>query len=284
MGTGDVDVAAQTTLQASAGLKPVLRWAGGKARLVPRLLGLLPGSWNRYVEPMAGGGALFFAVCPSDGLLADVNVDLMNFYHVLRTSPDLLVPALLKMRPSRDLYYELRDRQPADPLERAKRFAYLNRLAWNGLYRVNRDGRFNVPMGDRLPDELWVRDHLLSAAAALRHTTLLCQDVLDTLAGTGEGDFVFLDPPYPRGARRDLGFNRYSAERFGLDHHRRLGTAVSAAMERGAKITLMLGENEEIVRLYPDALQRSVLVGRSLISCDRRSRRSVRELVLRSFT
>ena len=121
--------------------RPVLRWAGGKSVLLPTIRAKLPTRWERYFEPMAGGAALFFQQRPERATLADINSDLMNFYGVLRSDFESLKRALRPLKASRELYYAFRSRVPTSPLARAVRFAYLNRLAWNGLYRVNQTER-----------------------------------------------------------------------------------------------------------------------------------------------
>jgi len=175
---------------------------------------------------------LFFWIAPANCILSDINPELINFYQVLKDSSETLIPTLLRLRASKRLYYRLRSSKPSDPVSRAVRFAYLNRLCWNGLYRVNRLGQFNVPMGDRLPGQLWRRADLEQAAQALRRSKLLVGDFIETLKLSQQGDFVFLDPPYPRGSteardtREPLGFSRYSSTNFSVLDHERLGQAM----------------------------------------------------------
>jgi DNA adenine methylase len=263
-------------------VNPILRWAGGKRRLVRKLEMLMPTDWNNYLEPMVGGGALFFHVVPEKAILADLNPDLMNFYRVLRDDTSELVGRLRNLRASRKLYYHMRDMKPRSKLERAIRFAYLNRLCWNGLYRVNKRGKFNVPMGDRLPETLWNARELRRAAKILASADLITGDFTLTLRKAKRGDFVFIDPPYPRGAPASTSFNRYCSDFFSLADHKRLGRAVRSLHKRGVATMILLASSKNILSCYPP-FDRRRLRSKSLISCDSSSRRLVDEMVLTNY-
>ncbi len=172
--------------------RPVLRWAGGKHGMAPILASLLPNTWGTYLEPMAGGAALFFFVQPPRAVLSDVNGELMNFYSVLRDQFPVLRRRLMKLSASEGAYYAFRESTPRGSIQRAVRFAYLNRLAWNGLYRVNRAGKFNVPIGDRLPEDMWSMTDLERASTTLMAAKLKTGDFRTITEYTMKGDFVFL--------------------------------------------------------------------------------------------
>ncbi len=180
---------------------PFLRWAGGKTRLLRHLLPYIPESFERYFEPFLGGGAVFFAIRDRAGgpiVLSDLNEELINIWQVVRNEPDSFLEALAPYEGKNDevSYYEVRDGEaPADAIGRAARFAYLNQTAWNGLWRVNRWGRFNVPWGNR-PFRGYERDSLTTLSAVLREVSIELADFRDVLARPGRGDFVYLDPPY----------------------------------------------------------------------------------------
>ena len=265
-------------------VRPVLRWAGGKRRLVHRLEKLMPSSWNNYVEPMAGSAALFFHVAPRKAILGDLNPELINFYTVLRDDTDALVDKLNGLRASRRLYRKMRKSTPRSRLERAIRFVYLNRLCWNGLYRVNQRGQFNVPIGDRLPKKLWDRNDFRNGARILSHTELVCGDFVTTLRKARSGDFVFIDPPYPRGAPLDTGFNRYCSESFSAKDHQRLGRRIRSLDARGVSIMVLLASSKDIISCYPSSFNRKRLRSKSLISCNASSRRLVDEIVLTNYS
>src|SRR5215210_289112 len=266
------------------GRRPILRWAGGKTLIIGSITGLLPAKWDTFIEPMVGGGALFFHLRPEKAILADSNSELINFYRVLRFRCAELKTRLLSLAASRDLYYELRDAAPKGDLQRAVRFAYLNRLSWNGLYRVNRSGRFNVPIGDRLPQAMWRANDIDRANESLRNARLLTADFGKTARLAKEGDFVFFDPPYPRGAKADLGFNRYSADFFELSHHRRLSRLVDSLSDRGIKVMLTIAYDQQLEAIYPQHMRRHVAHSKSLISCNGSDRGEVKELVLTNYS
>jgi DNA adenine methylase len=264
-------------------LKPVLRWAGGKTHLVGRLARLMPAHYERYFEPMVGAGALFFQLCPARAVLADINEELILFYKTLRDQRDALISALASLEASRETYYDLRDRNPTADLDRAIRFVYLNRLCWNGIYRVNRRGEFNVPIGDRLPSTLWKDEHLRRASAALEAATLVCADFRETLADVREGDFVYLDPPYPRGSKNGFGFARYSVGGFGESHHQALADEIETLSKRNVHVMLTLAHAPFVDAVYPKSLSRISIASKSLMSGRTSGRRKVTEIVLTNY-
>ena len=267
----------------SAGiLRPPLRWAGGKSAIVKDLIPLMSISYNRYVEPMAGSAAFFFAVKPERALLADVNEDLINYFLILRNDLNRLLSSLLKMSASMDTYYSLREQQLSDSLERAVRFAYLNRLCWNGLYRVNSVGKFNVPIGSRLPLALWRERHLRECSRVLSKAKLSFSDVFQTLSQSRPNDFFFIDPPYPKGANTGIGFNRYTVDKFELDDHKNLAKEIKQISKKSVKIMVILSNEESLIKLYR-GFRRTTLSTKSLISCSGSSRRPVSEIVLTNY-
>lgn len=267
----------------SAGiLRPPLRWAGGKSVIVKDLLPLMPLEYNRYIEPMAGSAALFFGAKPESALLADVNEDLINYFTILRNDLDRFISSLFKLTASLDTYYSLREQQSSDFLERAIRFAYLNRLCWNGVYRVNSLGRFNVPIGSRLPQVLWSERHLRECSQVLSKAELSHSDVLDTLAESRPNDFFFIDPPYPKGANTGIGFNRYTVDKFNLDDHKNLAREIKQLSKRSVKIMVVLSNEQRLIELYR-GFRRTTLSTKSLISCSGSSRRPVSEVVLTNY-
>jgi len=147
---------------------------------------------------MTGSGALCFALCPKNAFLGDINGDLINFYRSLRNQPHRLYREAHKNNSDRATYYRIRARQPVSALEKAARFLYLIILSWNGLYRVNKQGRFNVPYGGRSPAQLFSREKILRASRTLRGSDLRCGDFEATAAEARAGDFVFLTLPIPK--------------------------------------------------------------------------------------
>ncbi len=265
-------------------MKPILRWAGGKQKLVATLRGLLPKNYERLVEPMAGGAAMFFATSPRRALLADINAELIVFYEMMARRTNSLVTKMTAMRASKRKYYELRASRPRTKTERALRFAYLNRLCWNGLYRVNKDNQFNVPIGSRLPEQLWDEDHLRRAGKLLRGGQVLCQSFEETAALCTATDAVFFDPPYPKAVGNGLGFNRYSPERFTMADHERLASVVHSLDRQGVRVMIALASKDSLLRLYKrDGFRTTELATLSLIAGNGQSRGQVGEIVVRNY-
>ncbi len=263
--------------------RPVLRWAGAKQALAPTLASLLPQTWGTYFEPMVGGGALFFLVRPPKAVLSDANDELINFYRVLRDRFPELKRRLQGLSASEHTYYAFREWAPRGFIQRAVRFAYLNRLAWNGLYRVNRAGRFNVPIGDRLPGNMWSMKDLERASRALETTRLRTADFQSAAATAKKGDFVFFDPPYPRGAKDGVGFNRYGSAVFSLQDHEDLAALTRELTSHGVKVMVTIANARHLHKLYPAKFRRRLVCSKSLISCNGHDRRNVGELVLMNY-
>ncbi|MBK8459153.1 MAG: DNA adenine methylase [Micropruina sp.] len=163
---------------------------------MPTLMKCMPPKHRQYFEPFAGSAALFFACEPEGATLGDTNADLINFLDQLKSDPTLLHCSIAEMPIGKEHYYLIRASRPADALARAARFAYLNRFCFNGLYRTNRSGEFNVPAGKntgRMPSLAMYKD----AARVLLHANLKLASFHETLRDVDSGDFVYLDPPYP---------------------------------------------------------------------------------------
>jgi DNA adenine methylase len=180
--------------------RPFLKWAGGKTRLLSRLLPFVPSVIQNYHEPFLGGGAMFFAIAArvrGVSYLSDLNDELINAWLAVRDDADELRNRLrrYKRRDSEEFFYSLRSARITNPIERAARFVYLNQTAWNGLWRVNRWGEFNVPWGQRSFRGLSA-SQLATLQGQLHETEIGLLDFRDALRRAQRGDFVYLDPPY----------------------------------------------------------------------------------------
>jgi DNA adenine methylase len=211
---------------AKANASPFLKWAGGKTQLLPALLNYVPGRFNTYVEPFVGGGALFFALQPARAVLADSNPELINCYTIVRDRVEDLITALSTYSYSEEFYYLLRAEIPQDAVLRAARLIYLNRTCYNGLYRVNKQGQFNVPFGRYKNPVICDTERLRAASYVLRNAELRCSDYQETLDLYAKpGDLVYLDPPYhPISKFSD--FKRYTTEFFYTEDQRLLAHSV----------------------------------------------------------
>jgi DNA adenine methylase len=178
-------------------LDPIIRWAGSKRKLIPKLLNHVPTTYSRYIEPFAGSACLFFALSPLHATLNDLNPELINFYKTITKAPQGVYNLATTYPPTREQYIYLRSLSP-DKLpqrERAARFYFLNRFCFNALYRTNKNGCFNVPMGSKTGSfpklEVFVQ-----AVKRLRSVLLLNSDFEDAIGDVKKGDLVYLDPPY----------------------------------------------------------------------------------------
>ena len=190
-------------------VKPFVKWVGGKRQLLAKITPLIPEAFTRYVEPFTGGGAVFFSLSQRlqegqvPAWLNDINPELVNAYHVVRDAPDELLADLRTHIHSKDYFLSLRslDRQAGglsslSPIKRASRFIYLNRTAFNGMYRVNAKGQFNVPFGRYKNPAIADADTIYSCSKMLQKVEISCSGFEGVLPQAGAGDFVYLDPPY----------------------------------------------------------------------------------------
>jgi len=232
--------------------QPFLKWAGGKAQLLPELVKYVPEAYGRYVEPMVGGGALFFHLQPQRAMLADLNGELINCYEVVRDHVQDLIKALHAYVNEEGFYYQVREQDPAalEPVQRAARTIYLNKTCYNGLYRVNKKGKFNVPFGRRKNPVICDEVNLRAAHRVLQGVELICADYKDLLREYAQpGDFVYLDPPYyPAGGYAD--FKRYTKEFFYEEDHIELRDEVCRLVEMGCWVLLTNSNTEFVRKLY----------------------------------
>jgi len=235
-------------------LRPLLKWAGGKRSLVERIIDLFPedrGS-RAFHEPFFGGGAVFFRLEPKAGSINDVNPRLMSFYRVVRDSPEELVEAAKGYVYDEEAYYRLRERfnqRPSDPVEDAAIFLYLNKTGYNGLYRVNSRGEFNVPFG-RYVDPTIVHPRVIrKASGILRGIELRCGDFTYLKDCAASGDICYLDPPY-QPASRTAHFVDYSAGGFGEEDQARLRDLCVELDGMGVHLVQSNSDTELIRGLY----------------------------------
>jgi DNA adenine methylase len=222
-----------------------LRWAGSKKQLLPILQEYWVPTHKRYVEPFAGSACLFFRIGPSKSMLGDLNAALIKMYRCLKSEPEAVIDALFDLPKGRRHYQQIRSMDATDMSDagRAARFIYLNRFCFNGLYRTNKLGNFNVPYGGGKSGSLPSRELLRACSASLRRTILLDGDFGDTLARVVAGDFVYLDPPFSVAARRT--FNEYNAAVFASADVKRLREWMHVLVSRGASFVVSYAESEE---------------------------------------
>lgn len=234
------------------GCRPLLKWAGGKTQLLEEIIPKMPRKYGRYIEPFVGGGALFFTVCPVDGVIADSNPELINLYRSVARDVEGILRHLRQYQNTEEVFYAVRsqDWTTLSSSEAAARTIFLNRTCFNGLYRVNRKGQFNVPFGRYRNPKVVDEDALRAASRLLKRTTILCGDYRDILREHARpGDFIFLDPPYlPVSVYAD--FKRYTKEQFYEEDHRELADEVKRVHERGCHVLLTNSNHPLVHELY----------------------------------
>ena len=234
--------------------KPILKWAGGKTQLLEHLLPKIPKEYNKYIEPFFGGGALFFALKPNNSIIADSNPELINLYRVIAKDVNSLISELKNLKNEKDFFYDMRRKEFSElsEIEAAARTIFLNKTAFNGLYRVNKKGQFNVPFGYYKNPKILDEDQLLAASKLLKKTKILLGDFKDVLCENAKkGDFIFLDPPYlPVSKFSD--FKRYTKEQFHEKDQISLANLVNKLSKKGCHILLTNSNHPLIHELYKD--------------------------------
>ena len=268
--------------KAGARLKPFLKWAGGKRQLIPELSGLMPDNFGRYIEPFIGGGALFFHVAKPGSIISDINPELINCYQQVACNVDGLIEELKHYQNTKDEYYRVRslDWKALTSLNAAARFIYLNHTCYNGLYRVNRKGEFNVPFGNYKNPTICNEAALRAASELLGQCTIVCGEFDKVLAKYArEGDFVFLDPPYvPISQTAD--FKRYNREQFYEDDQARVAKEYHKLVSQGCNVLLTNSNAPLVHKLYAD-YPRTIVRTRRYISSNANTRKG-QDLIIHS--
>ena len=245
--------------------RPFLKWAGGKTQLLPQLLAAVPAEIDTYYEPFLGGAALFFALEEKGAferaVLADINPDLINAYTQVRDKAGKVIVALrrhqreyLSRNEKRraDYYYEVRSehrRRSKRGIHAAARLLFLNKTCFNGLYRVNSRGEFNVPHGRYENPAICDEDNIHAASAALQAVDLQCSDFADVVQEAGRNDFIYFDPPYvPLSATAN--FTAYAKSDFGIREQRRLAFTATELARRGVRSLLSNSGHDQVRELY----------------------------------
>lgn len=261
-------------------IKPFLKWAGGKRWLAASYFHLFPDSYERYIEPFVGSGAVFFQLSPSEAILGDINQGLIETYSAIKTNWKKVVELLERhqKKHSHEYYYKIRSVVPTTKIERAARFIYLNRTCWNGLYRVNLAGEFNVPIGTKSvviseddDFDVWSRK--------LRNTKLINDDFEVLVEEAKKDDLLFVDPPYTV-THNFNGFIKYNERLFSWQDQERLFHALCRAKSRGVKIIATNAFHESIRLLYSKKFDLIKAKRFSGISGDSSYRKNIEEYII----
>jgi len=258
-------------------MKPILKWPGGKAKLAEQIIERFPATFNRYVEPFCGAAAVWCALQPERAWLNDRNRELINLYRVLKNGGARYVRTILGAWSVSEADYlllrSLSRPKNAESEWRAARTLYLNRYGFNGLYRVNSKGDYNVPYGARKKPVNWSRVDLEGFGKALKWAKLTSYDFESVLLNCGQGDVVYCDPPY------DGGFTAYTKEGFSLLDQERLAVAATQAVRQGAHV-LVSNSNTDAIRAIYRGDNLRVVEARRSISTKASSRGMVQELLI----
>ena len=265
---------------------PFVKWAGGKRSIIDALVARLPAGFNGYWEPFVGGGALFFNLHPrlTTATLSDSNLDLAIAYNAVKRDPASLIAKLEEhaRKHSEAYYYRVRNQyELQDPIDVAARFIYLNKTCYNGLYRVNKKGEFNVPMGSYTNPDIVQRENITLGSAALRKAQIEYRE-FDTIK-PAPGDFVYCDPPYH--PMNSTSFTKYTKLEFGEKEQERLRDFALALHKQGVKVMLSNSDTPLVRSLYKGAVWHLATVQAPRnVNCKPNGRGTVGELVITTYS
>jgi DNA adenine methylase len=246
----------------SIGPKPFVKWAGGKRQLLPTLTNCIPRKFERYFEPFLGGGAVFFSLISKERkakwFISDLNSDLILSYVIIRDKVKELVSSLEiyaenYFKNQSAYYYKVREANPKGEIEKVSRLIFLTKTCFNGLYRVNGKGKFNVPVGRYVNPNIVNKENLFEVSKVLqsKDISIKCQDFEDALKGVGFGDFVYLDPPY-HPVSPTASFTSYTDSDFDFSDQRRLFTKFKSLDKKGVKVLLSNSKSVEVIDLFQE--------------------------------
>ena len=256
--------------------KPFLRWAGGKQWLTPTLLSLTPKKYNTYFEPFLGGGSFFFSLKPSNAIIGDINLHLVETYEVIAIDPEKVIRILNQWDNNSDTYYKIRGKDFDNKYERAAKFIYLNKTCWNGLYRVNKQGKFNVPFSNN-GRKICESEQIIEASKILQNAKLLSDDFEIILSLAKKDDFVYLDPPYTV-SHSNNGFRQYNEKLFSWEDQKRLAKCASLLYKKGCFVLISNAWHEPIIKMYDD-FNFLELSRHSIIAGDATRRKQISEVL-----
>lgn len=272
-------------------VRPFLKWAGGKRQLLPEIKNYVPKKYNTYYEPFLGGGAILFNLQPKNATINDSNTELINCYEVIRDSLEELIEDLKKHENNESYYYEMREldrtttyKDNYDKIKRASRILYLNKTCYNGLFRVNSQGQFNVPFGryknPNILDEAVLRavNKYLNNNKVKIFNTDFEKAVLDAK----KGDFVYLDPPYDP-VSNTASFTGYDVNGFDKEEQRRLKSVFDDLTSRGCQALLSNADTDFIIKLYGSRYKIEKISATRAINSNALKRGKITEVLVRNY-
>ena len=266
---------------------PIVKWVGGKRQLMFELIKNMPKSYNRYFEPFIGGGALFFELQPEQAYISDLNEELINLYSVVRDNVDELIKDLSKHEVSKEYFLEIRNIDRTEQytelsdVERASRFIYLNRTCFNGMYRVNSQGQFNVPFGHYKNPRIIDENNLLNCSELLKKTEIKCADFSEILTKVKKGDLVYFDPPYVP-LNDTSSFTSYTKDGFDINMQFKLRDVCDELDNKGVRFMLSNSDTKLVNELYVNYEIKKVFASRQ-INANADGRGKITEVLVRNY-
>lgn len=267
--------------------RPFIKWAGGKRQLINELIKAMPVDYNRYYEPFIGGGALFFAIRPDNAFISDINPELINVYNLIKNDVDSLIKDLRKYENTEEHFYDIRnlDRKPSykklSKIKKASRFIYLNKTCYNGLYRTNSEGQFNVPFGFYKNPNIVDEHNLRLVAELLKKTEIVLSLFTGIEDKVKSRDFVYLDPPYMP-ISKTSSFTKYYRDDFGIDAQFELKEFCDKITKKGVYFLLSNSYSDLILDLYKNYNIKKIKAIRA-INCKADKRGAITELIITNY-
>jgi DNA adenine methylase len=264
-------------------ITPFLNWAGGKRWLVANYSHIFPSKYNTYIEPFLGSGAIYFALRPNKAILSDINEALIETYNAIKKHPAKVFSLLKKHHKHhcKEYYYLVRSSQPRTTYGSAAKFIYLNRTCWNGLYRVNQNGIFNVPIGTKT-NVILDSDNFFYMSNQLNNIHISSNDYEAIIDKAKQNDFIFVDPPYTV-KHNNNNFIKYNEQLFSWEDQIRLHKCLLKASKKGAIIMITNAYHECIRKLYRNDFALLPVKRKSIIASNSKNRGTVRELIIKNF-
>ncbi|MFW5799816.1 MAG: DNA adenine methylase [Spirochaetota bacterium] len=267
--------------------KPFVKWAGGKSQLIGEITKYLPHKFNTYFEPFLGGGALFFHLQPSKGIISDINPELINLYKVVKLNVEELIEDLKTHKHEENYYYKLRNVDRIDDyknwskIKRASRFIYLNKTCYNGLYRVNSKGYFNAPFGSYKNPKIVDETNLRACSIVLKDTEIILSDFTHIKKKIKNGDFVYFDPPY-KPLNKTSSFTKYFKDDFDEKKQIVLKELCDFLTKQGVYFMLSNSYTDMITEIYKNYNINIVLAKRA-INSKGNSRGKIKEVLITNY-
>ena len=273
-----------TKIKTPIKIKPFLRWAGGKTWLSRIISDYLPVEINNYYEPFLGGGSIFISLKEKElilnkAYLGDLNKELINAYKIIKSNPEKLITVLKRHINTKEEYYEIRSESYSDSVESAARFIYLNRTSFNGIYRENLKGQYNVPYGYKIYKELYDFENFQNLSLRFKNCFFKNESFVNIKNKVKQGDLVFLDPPYTV-AHENNGFVKYNQKIFAWEDQLKLQELVIHLNDNNINFILTNACHSSIKKLYHNIAKISILERPSLIGGKNAQRKKYKEYLI----